>query len=140
MTVELQMLAWSVVLGFTHIVLASHAKSWQYGYRCAAGARDEPRPNLSGVAGRLERAAANFLETFPFFAAAVLSAHVAGAAQCSDILGCAGLFLGARSLPAALRIRRACGPFDNLECRRPGNRTVGWEYWLKKRNQQFSTE
>jgi uncharacterized MAPEG superfamily protein len=33
---------------------------------------------LAGVSGRLERALANFLETFPLFAAAVLIAHAAG--------------------------------------------------------------
>jgi uncharacterized MAPEG superfamily protein len=33
---------------------------------------------LSGVAGRLDRALRNFLETFPLFAAVVLSAHAAG--------------------------------------------------------------
>src|SRR5262245_48610358 len=76
MTIELQMLAMSVVLGFVHIVLASHAKSWQYGYRWTASARDGLRPPLTGIAGRLERAAANFIETFPFFVAAVLIAHL----------------------------------------------------------------
>jgi len=29
MTIELQILALSIVLGFVHIVLASHAKSWR---------------------------------------------------------------------------------------------------------------
>jgi uncharacterized MAPEG superfamily protein len=33
---------------------------------------------LTGVAGRLDRALRNFVETFPLFAAAVLMAHVAG--------------------------------------------------------------
>lgn len=78
MTIELRMLALSIVLGFVHIVIASHAKSWKYGYRWTASARDELRPPLTGTAGRLERAAANFLETFPFFVAAVLIAHLAG--------------------------------------------------------------
>ena len=32
---------------------------------------------MTGVAGRLERALQNFVETFPLFAAAVLTAHVA---------------------------------------------------------------
>lgn len=72
------MLALSIVLGLVHLVLASHAKSRQYGYRWAAGARDAVQAPLTGVAGRLERAAANFLETLPLFAAAVLIAHVAG--------------------------------------------------------------
>jgi len=77
MTIELQMLALSIVLGFVHIVLASHAKSRQYGYRWTASARDELQAPLTGIAGRLERAAANFFETFALFAAAVLIAHVA---------------------------------------------------------------
>jgi uncharacterized MAPEG superfamily protein len=33
---------------------------------------------LKGVAGRLERAMSNYLETFPLFAALVLAAEVAG--------------------------------------------------------------
>jgi len=78
MTFELQTLALSIVLGFVHIVLASHAKSWRYGYRWTASARDEHQPPLTGVAGRLERAAINFIETFPFFAAAVLIASSIG--------------------------------------------------------------
>ena len=60
-------------LGLLHIVLASHAQSIQRGYRWTAGPRDEPVTPLSGIAGRLARANANFLETFPFFAAAVLA-------------------------------------------------------------------
>jgi uncharacterized MAPEG superfamily protein len=76
MTIELATLALSIVLGFVHIVLSSHAASLQYGYRWSASARDESRPPLSGVAGRFERALKNYSETFPLFAAAVLLAHV----------------------------------------------------------------
>jgi uncharacterized MAPEG superfamily protein len=75
MTIELATLSFSVILGFVHIVLSSHAASLQRGYRWTASARDEPTPPLSGLAGRLERALRNYLETFPFFAAAVLTAH-----------------------------------------------------------------
>jgi uncharacterized MAPEG superfamily protein len=78
MTIELQMLALSIVLGLVQIVLASHAASVQRGYRWTATSRDAPMPPLAGVAGRLERALRNFGETFPLFAAAVLIAHVAG--------------------------------------------------------------
>ncbi len=78
MTFELTMLALSVVLGFTQIALASHAASLQRGYRWTASARDEVLPALAGVAGRLARALANFNETFPYFAAAVLAAHLVG--------------------------------------------------------------
>ncbi len=69
------MLALGVVLGLVQIVAASHAASLQRGYRWTAGPRDEPPP-LRGVAGRLDRALRNFLETFPLFAAVVLAAHV----------------------------------------------------------------
>jgi uncharacterized MAPEG superfamily protein len=78
MTFELKMLALSIVLGMVQILLASHAASLQRGYVWTASSRDEAVPALTGVAGRLERALHNFLETFPLFAAAVLTAHVAG--------------------------------------------------------------
>ena len=78
MTLELDMLALSVVLGLVQIVLASHTASLQRGYLWTAGSRDEAAPPLTGVAGRLERARDNFVETFPLFAATVLAAHVVG--------------------------------------------------------------
>jgi uncharacterized MAPEG superfamily protein len=72
-SVELRMLVFSVVLG---IVAASHAASLQRGYKWTASSRDEKVEPLRGVAGRLDRALRNFLETFPLFAAVVLVAHV----------------------------------------------------------------
>jgi uncharacterized MAPEG superfamily protein len=78
MTLELKMLALSIVLGLAQIVLASHAASLQRGYLWTASSRDAPVPALTGVAGRLDRALRNFMETFPLFAAAVLIAHAAG--------------------------------------------------------------
>lgn len=48
----------------------------QRGYRWTASSRDEAAPPLRGVAGRLDRALHNFMETFPLFAAVVLAAHV----------------------------------------------------------------
>lgn len=71
MTPELSILVAAVALGFIHIIAAAHAASLQRGYRWTAGARDEPVPPLAGVAGRLDRASKNFLETFPLFAALV---------------------------------------------------------------------
>ena len=97
MTVELFTLAASIVLGFIHIVLASHAKSRQYGYRWTASARDEPQAPLTGIAGRLERASQNFSETFPFFAAAILIAHLAGKHDALTVWG-AQLYFWARAL------------------------------------------
>ena len=78
MRIELYVLCLSVILGLVHIVLASHSASLQRGYKWTASARDEPLPPLTGVAGRRARALANFLETFPFFAALVLVVHATG--------------------------------------------------------------
>ena len=70
------MLTLGVVLGLVQIVAASHAASLQRGYRWTSSHRDEPTPPLRGVAGRLDRALRNYLETFPLFAAVVLVAHL----------------------------------------------------------------
>lgn len=78
MTIELTMLALAVVLGIVQLAAAAQAKNRQHGYLWAAGPRDEARPPLAGMAGRLDRAFANFLETFPLFTAAVLITHAAG--------------------------------------------------------------
>jgi uncharacterized MAPEG superfamily protein len=76
MTTELCMLAWSVVLGLVQIALAATCSVSQRGLGWAASARDDAKPPLAGIGGRLDRARANFLETFPLFAAAVLAAHL----------------------------------------------------------------
>jgi uncharacterized MAPEG superfamily protein len=74
MTIELEMLAWSVVLGLAHIVASAIATTGQYGPVWNVGPRDQAMPRLEGLAGRLDRALKNFLETFPLFAAVVLMA------------------------------------------------------------------
>jgi uncharacterized MAPEG superfamily protein len=74
MTLEMEMLAWSIVLGFVHIVASAIATTSQYGSTWNLSPRDQAMPRLTGVAGRLNRALRNFLETFPLFAAAVLMA------------------------------------------------------------------
>ena len=117
MTLELNMLALSVVLGLVQIVLASHTASLQRGYRWTASSRDEPAPPLTGVAGRLERALDNFAETFPLFAATVLAAHVAGKHSSDDRVGCSALFLGPGRLCSLLRSRAFSGAFSCVECR-----------------------
>jgi uncharacterized MAPEG superfamily protein len=78
MGIELRMLALSILLGFVHIMLSAQACTKQYGLRWNISARDESMPPLDTLGGRLQRAAHNFSETFPLFAAAVLIAVVAG--------------------------------------------------------------
>ena len=103
MTLELKMLALSIVLGLIQIVLASHAASLQRGYVWTASSRDEAVPMFSGVAGRLERALHNFVETFPLFAAAVLTAHLAVTHSWMTEWGCSALFLGSCRLSRPVR-------------------------------------
>ncbi len=78
MSQEIVLLGWSVVLGLVQVMLAAGARRRQDGLAWAMGARDEERPQPKGVGGRLVRAQNNMLETFPFFAAAILAAHAAG--------------------------------------------------------------
>ena len=78
MNLEIRILAWTVVLGFVHIVAAAHAASLQRRYRWTASARDHELAPLTGVAGRLDRALRNFSETFPLFAALLLAAQAIG--------------------------------------------------------------
>ncbi len=77
MSIELQILGYSALLGLAQIILASHTASFQRGYRWTAGSREESVAPLTGAANRYARALGNFLETFPLFAALVLAAHVA---------------------------------------------------------------
>jgi uncharacterized MAPEG superfamily protein len=75
--VELKLLAAAIAVGFVQLLWAAFAARQQQTLEWGAGSRDEPRP-ITGVAARLDRALKNFLETFPFFAAAVLAAGLAG--------------------------------------------------------------
>ena len=75
MTTELRLLGAAVVIGLVQIFWAAYEARRQQGLKWAGGTLDEPRP-VTGRAGRLQRAFANFQETFPLFAAALLAAHV----------------------------------------------------------------
>ncbi len=77
MTLELWCLFLAMVLALAHLTAASFSFKAQVGDRYTVGPRDEDlRP--SGLAGRLDRAQRNFLETFPVFVAAVLMVHLLG--------------------------------------------------------------
>ncbi|MEP6633522.1 MAG: MAPEG family protein [Luteimonas sp.] len=73
MGIELQMLAWAVVLGLAQVLIGATLMTQQRGLRWNAGARDGVPEPLTGITARVDRASHNFLETFPFFAAAVLA-------------------------------------------------------------------
>ncbi len=86
MAVELQFLAWAMVLGIVHLLAASFAVTRERGTRWNASARDAPARPLGPLAGRLQRAQSNFFETFPIFAAAALAVVVAGRLDSSTAL------------------------------------------------------
>ena len=81
MTQELWIAVYAAVLGLFQLTLAAIAPAGQKGYmKWNRSARDEPF-ELSPIAGRLQRAFKNFMETYVFFAliAVALSiSHKAG--------------------------------------------------------------
>lgn len=89
MTIELQMLSWSIGLGLVYIFVAAGLATAQRGLKWNASNRDADAEPLTGIAARAGRASRNFLETFALFATAVLavalldrhSEHTALAAQ-----------------------------------------------------------
>lgn len=75
---ELGVLAAATVWGFLQLIVAAQAANVQYGLRWGAGPRDHEMPPLKPIPGRINRNFRNYMETFPFFAVAVLIAHAAG--------------------------------------------------------------
>ena len=94
MTIELTLLAWAVVLGLVHVIATGQASTAQHGFKYAMSPRDEQKP-VEGIGGRIVRAFANYMQTFPFFVAAVLIAHVANRHSWLTVDG-AWLYLSAR--------------------------------------------
>jgi uncharacterized MAPEG superfamily protein len=95
--VELKLLVVAVIIGFVQIVWAAAAGSGgERSFGWLSGPRDDPRP-VGTVAGRLDRALKNFLETFPLFAAAVIAADLAGKLGPTTLYG-AGLYVVGRAL------------------------------------------
>jgi uncharacterized MAPEG superfamily protein len=78
MSVELQYLTWSTLLGVVYVLVQATFADARRGLPWAVHNRDDAMQPLAGAAGRAERASRNFLETFPLFAAAVLTVMVSG--------------------------------------------------------------
>jgi uncharacterized MAPEG superfamily protein len=94
---EMQILFCAIVLGIVQLLVAVLASVAARGLPWAAGPRDEPGAPLGKFGGRLDRAYGNFLETFPFFAAAVLLAHALDKNTANSALG-AQIYIWARLL------------------------------------------
>ena len=97
MPVEIQMLAWGILLGVAQLFLAAALMTRQRGLAWNASARDGDPPPLTGVAARADRAFRNFLETFPFFAAAAVAVVATGSGDAGTAWG-AQLWFWARVL------------------------------------------
>jgi uncharacterized MAPEG superfamily protein len=127
MTIELFLLAASVVLGIVYIIIVSHLQSEQRGYRWTASSRDQSVAPLTGIAGRAERALRNYLETFPFFAAAVLVVNVTNVHSCLTVWGAHFYFWGRIAYPLP-DSRKPAGESGIWGCHmvpgEPGHRTV----------------
>ena len=93
---ELRLLGAAALIGLLQICWAATASQQQRGFAWGVGPRDEQR-SVTGVAARLQRAAGNFLETFPLFAAATLAVVALGHAGSMAVSG-AWLYVVARAL------------------------------------------
>lgn len=87
MSIELRMLAWTVVLGLVQLMLAAALSTAQRGTKWNVSARDAEVMPLRGIAGRVDRAFRNLMETFPFFAAIALALVLSERATASTALG-----------------------------------------------------
>lgn len=94
LTIEMTMLVYSSLLGLAHLLVVAQFSRQQYGLKWIGSARDEPRPAMTGVGGRLDRAYRNFLETFPYFVAGVLVVSVSGRADEVSAWGAIAYFVG----------------------------------------------
>jgi uncharacterized MAPEG superfamily protein len=94
MSIELHMLLLAVALTAAAMVIAVLGAIMQVGLPALAGNR-EGLPELTGWAGRAQRAHRNILENLGLFAILVLVGAVTGRSNASTVLG-AELFVGAR--------------------------------------------
>lgn len=92
MPMELKMLGWSILLGVAHLLLAAALSTAQRGLAWNASNRDGDTPPLTGSAARADRAFRNFLETFPFFAAAALAVVALGLGDARTALAAQAYF------------------------------------------------
>lgn len=87
MRIELLSLVWATGLGIIYLLAAAQASTAQRGVKWNLGNRDQKASELSGVALRLSNASRNFMETFPFFVAAVILVHLTDAYSTMTIVG-----------------------------------------------------
>lgn len=94
MAPELTWLVWSVALAFVQVVVAAAGALFQVGLPTLASSRED-MPQLTGWAGRMQRAHRNMIENLVLFAALVLIAVVADKTNGITLMG-AQVFFWAR--------------------------------------------
>ncbi len=94
MAPEFTWLLWSVLLAFVQVVLAATGAMLQVGLPTLAGNR-QGMPELTGWAGRMQRAHRNMVENLVLFTALVLIVVVAGKGNNITLMG-AQVFFWAR--------------------------------------------
>ncbi len=100
MSLELKLLVWSAALAFVQMLIAVVGALLQVGLPTLAGNR-EKMPEITGWAGRAERAHRNMLHNLVLFTALVMVAQVAGKLNGMTALG-AQLFFWGRLVYAAI--------------------------------------
>ena len=93
MTPELFYLVWSAALTVVLAVIAVSGAQLQVGLPTLAGNR-ENMPEITGWAGRAQRAHRNMLESLVLFAILVLTAKAAGVSNAMTLLGAQLFFWG----------------------------------------------
>lgn len=109
----LPVIGWSVVLLVVHILLQGMTATRELGTAWNAGPRDEGLKPTARIAGRAERASANFRETYPAFVALALVLVLKGDASGWG-LGGAWLVWLSHSLYTALSGRHCLCPVPGL--------------------------
>ncbi|MDF1727672.1 MAG: MAPEG family protein [Sulfitobacter sp.] len=88
MTPELTYLLWAVILLIVHVLVQATLSDLSKGMGWALGPQDEKREqNL--IAGRIDRALSNYLETLPAFVALALMLAVTESGTATSALGAA---------------------------------------------------
>ena len=93
MSIDLKLLIWSVALAVVQMVVAVIGAQGKVGLPPLIGNRDD-LPQMTGFAGRAQRAHRNMLESLVLFAVLVLVAQVTGKANATTALGAQLFFWG----------------------------------------------
>ncbi len=93
MTIELSLLLWSAALALVLVVISAIGAQMQVGLPPLIGNRDD-MPEITGWAGRAQRAHRNLLENLVLFAILVLTARAVGVSNGMTEAGAYLFFLG----------------------------------------------